>query len=160
MTDESSYQDDLDGAMLQMLTQDETLTLNCRNGRFKHVEGKDGTTTFLPCKCKSKGGGTFRNVKNDKYLTEDQAKFVYKRVNVRKGINTNIIQQEMKQEKVGTEIENTYQKAILTDVGRKGKDPTQIEEWSILSDHVKYVTHDGSETFCNLNIDALNYHQN
>ena len=64
------------------------------------------------------------------------------------------------QKKVETEIENTYQKAILTDAGKKGKDPTQIEEWSILSDHVKYVTHDGSETFHNLNIDALNYCQN
>ena len=76
---------------------------------------------MLACKCKI--SGTFRNVKNDKYLTEDQAKFVYKRVNARKGIDTNIIQQGMKQEKVGTEIENTYQKAILTDVGKKGKDP-------------------------------------
>ena len=72
---------------------------------------------------KSKRGGTFRNVKNDKYLTEDQAKFVYKRVNAGKGINTKIIQQEMKQEKVETELENTYQKAILNDVNKKGKDP-------------------------------------
>ena len=72
---------------------------------------------------KSKRGGTFRNVKNDKYLTEDQAKFVYKRVNARKGINTKIIQQEMKQEKVETELENTYEKAILTDVNKKGKTP-------------------------------------
>ena len=66
----------------------------------------------------------------------------------------------MKQEKVETELENTYQKAILTDVNKKEKDPAQIEEWSIFSVHVKYVTHDGSETFHNLNIDALNYHQN
>ena len=67
----------------------------------------------------------------------------------------------MEQEKlVGTEIENTYQKAILSDVGKKGKDPTQMEDWSILSDHVKYVKHDGSETFHNLNGDTLNYCQN
>ena len=109
---------------------------------------------------KSKRVGTFRNVNNDKCLTEDQAKFVYKRVNAGKGINTKIILQTMKQEKVETAIENTYQKAILTDIGNKGKDPALIEEWSILSDHVKYVTHDGSDTFHNLNIDALNYCQN
>ena len=54
----------------------------CRNGRFKHVEGKNGTTTFLPNK--SKRGGTFGNVKNDKYLKEDQDKFVHKRVNAGK----------------------------------------------------------------------------
>ena len=40
------------------------------------------------------------------------------------------------------------------------KNPSQMEEWSILSDHVKYIKHDGSETFHNLNIDAQKYHQN
>ena len=61
---------------------------------------------------------------------------------------------------MGTEIENKYQKVILTDINKIGKDPAQIEEWSILSDHVKYVKHDGSGTFINLNINALNYCQN
>ena len=110
----------------------------------------------------SKTGGTFKNIKNDEYLTEDQAKSIYKRVNTGKGINTKVIQQEMDQEKlVGTEIENTYQKAILTNVNKKGNDPTQMEEWSILSNHVRYVKHeDGPETFHRLNVDALNYCQN
>ena len=62
----------------------------------------------------------------------------------------------MNQERVERELENTYQKAIQMDVSKKGKDPTLIEEWSILSDHVKYVKHDGSGTFHNLNSDALN----
>ena len=34
-----------------------------------------------------------------------------------------------------------------------------MKEWSILSDHVKYVMSDGSETFHNLNIDRMNYRQ-
>ena len=34
-----------------------------------------------------------------------------------------------------------------------------MKEWSILSDHVKYVTFNGSKTFNNLNIDQLNYRQ-
>ena len=34
-----------------------------------------------------------------------------------------------------------------------------MKEWSILSDHVKYVMSDGSETFNNLSIDQLNYRQ-
>ena len=34
-----------------------------------------------------------------------------------------------------------------------------MKEWSILSDHVKYVTPDGSEFFHNLNIDQMNYRQ-
>ena len=31
-----------------------------------------------------------------------------------------------------------------------------MKEWSILSDHVKYVMSDGSETFHKLNIDQMN----
>ena len=53
------------------------------------------------------------------------------------------------------EPDNTYQKAILAEVKKK-KDPTQIEEWFIFSDHVKYIMHEESEAFHNLNIDSLN----
>ena len=35
-----------------------------------------------------------------------------------------------------------------------------MEEWSILSDHVKYVMHLESEAFQKLSIDSLNYRQN
>ena len=34
-----------------------------------------------------------------------------------------------------------------------------MKEWSILSDHVKYLTSDESETFNNLSIDQLNHQQ-
>ena len=35
-----------------------------------------------------------------------------------------------------------------------------MEDWSILSDHVKYVKRDdGLETFHKLNVNTLNYHQ-
>ena len=34
-----------------------------------------------------------------------------------------------------------------------------MKEWSILSDHVKYVMSVGSEIFHNLNIDQMNYRQ-
>ena len=54
---------------------------------------------------------------------------------------------------------NPYKNAILDDVNKK-KDSAQIEEWSILSDHVKYVTHGESEAFHKLNIDLMNYRQN
>ena len=34
-----------------------------------------------------------------------------------------------------------------------------MKEWSILSDHVKYITSDGSETFNNLSNNHMNYKQ-
>ena len=92
-------------------------------------------------------------VKHVKFLTEDQAEFICKRVNTRRGINTKPVQQEMNSENL---IEtNTYKKAILAEVNKK-KDPTQIEEWLALSDHVRYVTHGESEAFHKLNIDLMN----
>ena len=72
----------------------------------------------------------------------------------------------MEQEKlVKTEIDescdNAYRKAILNEVRKKEKVSAQMEDWSILSDHVKYVRHDdGSATFNKLNVNTLNYHQN
>ena len=54
---------------------------------------------------------------------------------------------------------NTYKKAILDEVNKK-IDPTHIEEWSILSDHVRYVMHGEAEVFHKLNIDLMNYRQN
>ena len=40
----------------------------------------------LPNNCKK--GGTFKNIRDDRYLTEDQAKFVHYRVNAGEDINT------------------------------------------------------------------------
>ena len=62
-------------------------------------------------------------------------------------------------------MDNAYQKTLTTgyetDIrpNDKGKSPAQIKEWSILSDHVKYITSDKYETFNNLSIDQLNYRQ-
>ena len=61
------------------------------------------------------------------------------------------------------ELDNTYQKTLNTGfetdirLNNKGKSPTQMKEWSILSDYVKYITSDKQETFNNLSIDQLNY---
>ena len=41
----------------------------------------------------------------------------------------------------------------------KNKDQTTMEEWSILSDHVKYVMHGNSEVFQKLSINSMNYRQ-
>ena len=50
----------------------------------------------------------------------------------------------MQDKSVDTELDNTYQKALLTENDKK-KSSTQMKEWSILSDHAKYVMSNGSE---------------
>ena len=64
-----------------------------------------------------------------------------------------------------TELDSAYQKMLTTgcetDIrsNDKGESPAQMKKWSILSDHVKYITSDKSKTFNNLSIDQLNYRQ-
>ena len=91
----------------------------------------------------------------DKVLTTKQADFVNKELNFSKG-TMSIKKIAMQDKSVNTELDNTYQKALLTENDKK-KSPTQMKEWSIMSVHVKYVTSDGSEIFHNLNIDQMNY---
>ena len=82
-----------------------------------------------------------------------------------KEINTKTIKQEVEQEKsiktaIDDSCDNTYQKVILHEVNKKEKVSTQMEDWSILSDYVKYVKHDdGLGTFHKLNVNTLNYCQ-
>ena len=102
-----------------------------------------------------RGGTSHVKIDHDKVLTTTQADFVNKELNARDG-TISIKKIVMQDKSVNTELDNTYQKAIVTENDKK-KNPTQIKEWSILSDHVKYVMSDGSETFHKLNIDQMNY---
>ena len=101
-----------------------------------------------------RGGTSHVKIDHDKVLTTTQADFVNKELNTGNG-TISIKKIVMQDKSVDTELDNTHQKAILTEMTRKT--PTQMKEWSILSDHVKYVMSDGSETFHKLNIDQMNY---
>ena len=88
-------------------------------------------------------GGTSHVINHDKVLTTKWADFVNKVLNT--GKDTISVKKIVMQDKsVNTELDNTYQKAILTENDKK-KSPAQMKEWSILSDHVKYATSDGSK---------------
>ena len=106
----------------------------------------------MPLKVK---GGRSTTPKHVKFLTEDQAEFICNKVNARKEINSKMIQQEINSNV--SEI-NTYKNAMLKE-SEKNKDPAPIEEWSILSEHVKYLIHGESEAFHKLNKDLMNYRQ-
>ena len=110
-----------------------------------------------------KRGGTSQ-VKHDKILTAKQAEFVNKELST--GNNTISIKKIVTSNKSEeTELDNAYKKALITGIENKvkhsdkKKSPAQMKEWSILNDHVKYVTSDGSETFNSLSIDQMNYRQ-
>ena len=117
-------------------------------------KGKNDATTFLS-NHNRRGGTSHVKINNDKVLTTTQADFVNKELNAGNG-TISVKKIVMQDKSVNTELDNTYQKAIVTENDKK-KSPAQMKEWSILSDHVKYVTSDGSETFHKLNIDQMNY---
>ena len=110
-----------------------------------------------------KKGGTYW-VKHEKILTAKQADFVNKELNTGNGIMSikKIVTPNKSEE---AELDNAYQKASITGIenkvehNNKKKSPAQMKEWSILSDHIKYVTSDRSETFHNLNIDQMNHRE-
>ena len=101
----------------------------------------------------SKQNKTGGILKHDKFLTDKQTECLYKGINPAKGVSIKVTKQ------TSSEAENTYQKGILSEIDKK-KNPKQMEEWSILSDHVKYVQHDESDTLHNFNFDTLNYYLN
>ena len=83
---------------------------------FKHVKDKNGTTSFLPLD--SKKGGNITYVKDTRCLTEDQTKYIYKKVEQGRDLITETMKQEIEQAKV-TEVrpngenENLYQKSSV-----------------------------------------------
>ena len=58
------------------------------------MKGRNGSTSFLPL---NKKGGLIKNVSSEKYLTEDQTKYVYDKIEFR---------DEIKVKNVSSEIQN------------------------------------------------------
>ena len=61
--------------------------------------GRDDTTTFLPLDFRTGGQSWDSYPTVGQYLTRDQARYVYKKVETGDTINVDMIQQEIEQEK-------------------------------------------------------------
>ena len=130
---------------------------------FKLVKGKDGTTSFLPIDDKTGGKVSYIQNKDAICLTENQTSYVYKKVEKGSIINTKTMKHEIEQEKlteIDREDDNLYKKVILNKVYKDEDKMTQMENWSILSDNVRYVQHEEkSKTPCKLDLNTLDYCQ-
>ena len=99
-------------------------------------------------------------------MTEDQARHVYKMVEMDKVINIETMKQEMEDDKMtrnklkeedNTEP-NTYQMAILNKVSRDDIKTEQMIHWSILSDLIKYIDESSSSDMIpSLTLKPLDY---
>ena len=116
------------------------------------MNGRDGTTTFLPLDSKIGGQISHKRPRVGQFLTREQANYVYKKVETGKIINTDAIQQEMEQEEQLNKIDdmsgetNPYQEFIVNNAEKIEPLMTQMEQWSILSNILDYIQHDRHHT--------------
>ena len=108
------------------------------------MSGRGDATTFLPLDSRIGGQSRYSHPTIGQYLTRDQTKYVYKRVEMGEMINTDKIQQEIEQEKQLNRVNeenseiNPYRELIVNSVE---KVESQIEQWSTLSNILNYVEH-------------------
>ena len=101
--------------------------------------------------------------KENRYLTEEQARHICKEVELGNMININKLKQEIEQDwelskldDTGGEV-NPYRELIVNDAEKIETVLSQREQWSILSNVVNYIQYDRHpKNFHNLNISTVN----
>ena len=100
------------------------------------------------------------------YLTRDQTRYIYKKVETGEMINTGMIQQEMEQEKQLGRIDDTsretnpYKELIVNNAEKIEPLVIQMEQWSILSNVLNYVQHSRFNSMNHtLDVKAVNRHK-
>ena len=111
------------------------------------MNGRDDTATFLPLDFKTGGQSRDSHPIVGQYLTRDQVRYVYKKVETGEMINTDLVQQEKEQEKQLSRMDddsgevNLYREFVVNNTEKVEMPKTQMEQWSILSNLLKYVQH-------------------
>ena len=102
------------------------------------MNGRDDTTTFLPLDFRIGGQSRDSCPTVEQYLTRDQTRYIYEKVETGEMINTDTIQQEIEQEKQLNRIDdkngemNPYGELIVNNADRTEPLMMQMEQWSEL----------------------------
>ena len=110
------------------------------------MNGRDDSTIFLPLDSRI-GGQNKGNLTVGQFLTRDQTRYIYKKIEAGEMINVDTIQQEIEQEKQLSKIDdmngeiNPYRELIVNNAERTKPLVTQMEQWSIFSNILNYVQH-------------------
>ena len=131
------------------------------------MNGRDGTTTFLPLDSKIGGQINYNSPNVGQFLLREQASYVYKKTELVEIINVDTIQQEIEQEEQLNKIDdmsgktNPYKELIVNNTEKIEPLMTQMEQWPILSNVLNYIQHDRHHMIKhNLNIRAVNKYKN
>ena len=98
-----------------------------------------------------------------KYLTEEQTKYIYDKIELGDEIKVRKVSQGIqnrplphKQLKEKEEI-NLYEKVLANDVNTIERNKSQMEQWSILSDDIVYVRSVGYDEMKGVDIKMVDY---
>ena len=111
------------------------------------MNDRDGTTTFLPLDSRIGGQGRDNHPTVGQFLTREQTRYIYKKVETGEIINTDMVEQEIEQEKQINRIDDTsretnpYKELMVNNAEKIEPLMIQMEQWSILSNVLNYVQH-------------------
>ena len=111
------------------------------------MNGRNGTTTFLPLDSKIGGQGECNHHTVGQFLTREQTRYIYKKIETGKIINADTIEQEIEHERQLDKMDDTsgetnpYKELIANNAEKMEPLMTQMEQWSILSNVLNYVQH-------------------
>ena len=126
------------------------------------MNGWNDTAAFLPLDCKIGGQSRDSHPTVGQYLTRDQARYVYKKVETGGIINTDMVQQEIEQEKQLSRMDddsdevNPYRELVVNNAEKVEMPKTQMEQWSILSNLLNYVQHSKFNSMNHLSVKPVN----
>ena len=101
------------------------------------MNGRNGTTSFLPLDSKIGGQGRNDRPSVGQFLAREQTNYIYKKIETGEMINTNTIEQEMEQEEQLSKIDNRsgetnpYHESLVNNADKVELLMTQMEQWSI-----------------------------
>ena len=127
------------------------------------MNGRDDAATFLPLDSRIGGQSRDSHPTVGQYLTRDQARHIYKKVETGEIINVDTVKHDIQQEKQLSRMDddsgevNPYRELVVNNVEKIEVEKTQMEQWSILTNLLNYVQHSKFNTMSHsLNIKPVN----
>ena len=110
-------------------------------------EGSRSPLNFLPLDFESGETSENSHPTVGQYLTRDQTRHIYKKVETGESVNADTMQQEVEEEKQLNKVdddngeENPYRELVINNAEKIEVQKTQMEQWSILSNKLNYIQH-------------------
>ena len=127
------------------------------------MNGRDDAAPLLPLDSRIGDQSRDSHPTMGQYLTRDQARDIYKKVETRGIINVDTVKHKIEQEKQLSRIDddsgevNPYRELVVNNAEKVEMQKTQMEQWSILGNLLNYVQHSKFNSMSHsLNIKPVN----